>query len=213
MRRVIELIADEGSVFEVQPKYGQALITALAFLGGRAVAFVANNPAHGAGALDTAASIKGTDFLQMIGNFGHPVIFMIDNPGVLAGKRAEREGILKWGGKMFRAERRLANPKLSVLMRKGFGFGLVTMGGSTFEHQALSFALPSVNLAAMPATSGGKSAKLDAETQRQVEESQRAGPYSNAAKLGVDDVIDPRDLRNALLDGLTLTEGRDARIA
>jgi acetyl-CoA carboxylase carboxyltransferase component len=213
MRRVIDLIADEGSVFEVQPRYGQALITAFAYLGGRAVAFVANNPAHGAGALDTAAAMKGTDFLEMIGNFGHPVIFMIDNPGVLAGKRAEREGILKWGGKMFRAERRLKNPKMSVLMRKGFGFGLVTMGGSTFEHQAMSFALPSVNLAAMPATSGGKSAKLDAETQRQVEESQRAGPYANAAKLGVDDVVDPRDLRNALLDGLALTEGRDARIA
>jgi acetyl-CoA carboxylase carboxyltransferase component len=210
MQRVIELVADEGSVFEVQPGYGRSLVTALAYLGGRAVAFVANNPAVGAGALDSAAAIKGTDFCEMIGNFGHPVIFLIDNPGVLAGTRAEREGILKWGGRMFRAERRLANPKLTVLMRKGFGFGLVTMAGSPFEHQTLSFSLPSVNLAAMPAQSGGRSAKLDAETQRQVEESQRAGPYALAARLGVDDVIDPRDLRNALLDGLALVEARRA---
>jgi acetyl-CoA carboxylase carboxyltransferase component len=211
MQRVIELIADEGSVFEVQPGYGRSLITALAFLGGRAVAFVANNPSVGAGAVDAAAAIKATDFLEMIGNFGHPVIFLIDNPGVLAGKRAEREGILKWGGKMFRAERRLKNPKMSVLMRKGFGFGLVTMSGSPFDHQTLAFSLPSVNLAAMPAQSGGRSAKLDEATQRQVEESQRAGPYALAGRLGVDDVIDPRDLRNALQDGLLLLEARDAR--
>jgi acetyl-CoA carboxylase carboxyltransferase component len=30
------------------------------------------------------------------------------------------------------------------------------------------------------------------------------------AKLSYDDVIDPRDLRNALLAGLSLAEGRDA---
>jgi len=46
------------------------------------------------------------------------------------------------GRKDVRAERRLANPKLSVLMRKGFGFGLVTMSGSPFDHQTLSLSLP-----------------------------------------------------------------------
>jgi len=63
----------------------------------------------------------------------------------------------------------------------------------------------------MPAESGGRSAKLDAETQRKVEESQRAGPYAMANRMGVDDVIDPRDLRNALLDGLELIDARGGR--
>ena len=146
----------------------------------------------------------------MVGHFGQPVIFLADNPGVLAGTRAEREGILKWGGKMFRAERRLANPKLHVTMRKAFGFGMVTMAGTPFDNQTLSYTLPGVNLAAMPAESGGRSARLDAETQEQVERDQRAGPYRMANRLGCDDVVDPRELRNALLDGLRLSDARSS---
>ncbi len=211
MHEVIERVVDEHSLFEVQPRYGRGLVTALARLGGRPVAFVANNPKHGAGAVDSAAAIKAADFIETVGNFGLPVIFFIDNPGVMAGRRAEREGILKWGGKMFLAERRLKVPKLSVSFRKGFGFGLVNMGGTPFDNQTLSYTLPSMNLAAMPAGTGGRSAKLDPETQRQVEEAQRAGPYRMANRLGVDDVLDPRELRNGLLRGLMLTEGRDAR--
>lgn len=211
MHRVVELIADEGRVFEVQPAYGRAIITALAHVGGRAVAFVANNPARGAGALDAPAAIKAFEFLETIGHFGHPVVFLIDNPGVLAGSRAEREGVLKWGARMFMAERRLRGPKISILMRKGFGFGLVTMAGTPFDQQTLSFALPGVNLAAMPAGSGGRSARLDQETQRRVEEAQRSGPYALANRMGVDEVIDPREIRNAVLGGLLLAEGREAR--
>jgi acetyl-CoA carboxylase carboxyltransferase component len=209
MHEVLERVVDARTLFEVQPGYGRALITALAYMGGRAVAILANNPSVGAGALDSAAAIKAADFLDMVGRYGHPVIFLTDNPGVLAGTRAEREGILKWGGKMFHAERRLRNPKINVLLRKGFGFGLVNMAGTPFDNQTVTYSFPSMNLASMPAVSGGKSAKLDAETQAQVEAEQKSGPYRMANGMGVDDVIDPRDLRNALLNGLMLTEGRD----
>jgi acetyl-CoA carboxylase carboxyltransferase component len=51
---------------------------------------------------------------------------------------------------------------------------------------------------------GGKAAKLDPEEQARVEEAQRAGPYQMATGLGVDDVIDPRKLRNRLLEALRL---------
>lgn len=210
MRRVLEAIVDEGRVFQVQPRYGRALITAYAHLGGRAVAFVANDPSGGVGgAVDSAAAIKATDFIETSANFGHPLIFLVDNPGVLAGTKAEREGILKWGGKMFQAERRVKSAKINVLMRKGFGFGLVNMAATPFDHQTMSFALPSVNLAAMPAESGGRASGLDAEQQAQLEKAQREGPFQLANGLGVDEVIDPRELRNALLGALTLLEGSD----
>ena len=70
---------------------------------------------------------------------------------------------------------------------QGFGFGLVNMAATPFDRQTFSYALPSVNLAAMPARSGGESAGLDEATQRQVEEAQRAGPYALANRLGVDE--------------------------
>ena len=63
---------------------------------------------------------------------------------------------------------------------------------------------------AMPAASGGRSAKLDDDTQSQVEERQKSGPWGMAAGLTYDDVIDPRDLRNKLIAGLDLLAGRSA---
>jgi acetyl-CoA carboxylase carboxyltransferase component len=208
MQPVLEMLVDEGSLFEVQPGYGRALITALAYLGGRSVGILANDPAVRAGAVDAAAAIKATDFLETLGSFGLPVIFLADNPGVMAGRKSEREGILKWAGKMFKAQRRLRSPKLHVTLRKSFGFGSSTMAQNPFDRQTLTLAFPGVTMDAMPAQSGGRSAKLDADTQTRVEEQQRSGPWDMAAGLTYDDVIDPRELRNALIAGLDLLEGR-----
>jgi len=211
MHLVLESVVDAGSFFEVQPLYGQALICGWARLGGESVALVANNPAHLAGALDSSAAIKGEDFINVVAAFGQPAIFLADNPGVMAGTAAEETGILRWGGRMFKAQRQMKNPKIQVTMRKAFGFGAVTMGQNPFDKQTLTFSLPSVNMAAMPADSGGRSAKLDAEAQAQVEADQRAGPYRLANRLGTDEVIDPRELRNALLAAVELCVARRAK--
>ncbi len=211
IHRVLEILVDAGSLFEVQPRYGRSLVTALAYLGGRAVAILANDPAVRAGAVDAPAAIKATDFLETVGSFGLPVVFLADNPGVMAGSKSERDGILKWAGKMFKAQRRLRSPKLHVTLRKSFGFGASTMAQNPFDLQTLSLAFPGVTMDAMPAASGGRSAKLDEGTQARVEETQRGGPWGMAGGLTYDDVIDPRELRNALISGLDLLEGRRRR--
>ena len=204
IHEVIERLVDRGSFLEIQPGYGRGLVLGLAYLGGRAVAIIGNNPAHHAGAVDSEAAIKATDFLDLVGNFGHPVIFLADNPGVMAGTRAERSGILKWGGKMFRAERRLANPKIHVTLRKSFGFGAVTMAQNPFDKQTLSLSFPGVTMGAMPASSGGRAAKLDAADQAKAEAEQASGPYKMADRLVYDDIIDPVELRNRILEGVEL---------
>lgn len=199
---VIERVVDRDSFLEIQPDYGRAIVVGVAFLGGDAVGIVANNPARHAGAVDRDAAIKATDFLEVLGHFGHPVVFLADNPGVMAGSKAEREGILKWGGKMFRAERRLENPKIHVTLRKAFGFGAVTMAQNPFDRQTLCLSLPGVTMGAMPAAAGGKSAGLDEEAQRRAEDEQASGPYKMANHLVYDDIIDPCELRDRILDGL-----------
>ena len=204
MSRVIELLVDAGDWLEVQPRYGATVITALAFLGGRAVAIIANEPSVRAGALDSQAAIKAMDFIETADQFNLPLIFLADNPGVLAGKRAEREGILKWGGKMFRAQRRARVPKLHVTLRKSFGFGSTTMAQNPFDDQTLTLAFPAVTMGSMPAGSGGRSAKLDKDQQQLAERAQASGPWAMAEGMTYDDVIDPRELRNALISGLEL---------
>ncbi len=208
VRDVIRAIVDDNDYFEVQPLYGQAISTGWAVLGGTVVGIVANNPSRRAGALDAAAAIKATDLIETANTFGQPVIFLLDNPGVLAGTRAERDGVLKWGGRMYLAGRRLRTPKISVLMRKGFGFGLVTMAHMPHDRQTLVLALPSANIASMPAQSGGLTANLDDETRQKMERAQRGGPYGLADRLGVDDVVGPGELRNRLIDGLAMAANR-----
>jgi acetyl-CoA carboxylase carboxyltransferase component len=210
MRGVLEPLVDAGSLLEIQPGYGRSLITALAFLGGHAVGIVANDPSVRAGAVDSPAAIKAAEFLETAGAFGLPVVFLADNPGVMAGTKAERDGILKWAGRMFVAQRRLRGPKLHVTLRKSFGFGASTMAQNPFDRQTLSLAFPGVTMDAMPAASGGRSARLDEGTQARVEARQRSGPWRMAAGMTYDDVIDPRELRNALIAGLELCAGRVA---
>ena len=210
MRKVLPILMDAGSVLELQPEYGDSIITALARLGGRSVAVLANDPSRKAGTLDRAAAEKGARFLEVVGSFGLPVIFLADNPGVMAGTAAEQEGALRAAARLFAAQRRLQGPKLHVTVRKAFGFGSSAMGMNPFDHQTLTLAFPGATLGAMPARGGGAAAHADAEKQAALDAAELSGPYRIADQMGFDEIIDPRELRNALLDGLQLTEPRTA---
>jgi acetyl-CoA carboxylase carboxyltransferase component len=211
MRAVIDRLVDAGSGLEIQPRYGRSLVSALARIGGRSVAIVANDPGVRAGAVDTAAAEKAAHFLDVADSFHLPVVFLADNPGVLAGTKAEREGALRAAARMFAAQHRLSVPKLHVTLRKAFGFGSSVMAMNPYDDQTILYAFPGVTLGAMPAESGGRSAKLDDETQAEVTATQTGGPWPQAHGMGYDDVIDPRDLRDALLRALLLLEDRDDR--
>ena len=208
MRKVIRHVVDDGAFLEVQPKFGASIVCGHAFIGGQSCAIVANDPWVRSGSVDSAAAQKAMDFLETAGAFHLPVVFLTDNPGVMAGTKAERSGILKWAGKMFKAERKLKVPKIHVTLRKAFGFGSTTMAHNPFDHQTFHLSFPALTMSSMPAKPGGESAGLDASEQERIEREQKDSAWRMAGSLGTDDVIDPRELRNALFDGLALAEGR-----
>jgi acetyl-CoA carboxylase carboxyltransferase component len=211
MRSVLQLLADADSVLEVQPQFGAAVITALARLGGHSVAIVANDPGVMAGTIDADGADKAAHFMEVADAFHLPVIFLADNPGVMGGTKADRAGALRHAARMFVAQRRLRVPKLHVTVRKAFGFGSSIMAMNPFDGQTLCLAFPAVTLGALPVASGAESAKLDAATRARIAAEQAGGAFQVAANMGYDDVIDPRELRNALLKGLALSAGRLAR--
>jgi methylmalonyl-CoA decarboxylase subunit alpha len=209
IRPVLSEVVDGGEFLDVQPGFGRSIVTVLARLGGRSVAIVANDPSVMAGTIDSDAADKASHFLDVAGAFGLPCLFLADNPGVLAGTTAEKQGILRHAARLFAVQHRLNVPKLHVTLRKAFGFGSSVMAMNPFDGQTTTLAFPSITLGALPADSDasaiddrGERARLAAE---QAQASVRAG-----ARLSYDDVIDPRELRNALLAGLSLAEGRDA---
>jgi methylmalonyl-CoA decarboxylase subunit alpha len=208
IRPVLEAVVDGGELLEVQPGFGRSIVTALAHLGGRSVALVANDPGTRAGTVDRDAADKAAHFLDVAGGFGLPCVFLADNPGVLAGTLAERQGILRHAARLFAVQHRLRVPKLHVTLRKAFGFGSSIMAMNPFDGQTITLAFPSVTLGALPASSAGSGIDDPEERARLAAEQARAS-ITAAARLSYDDVIDPRELRNALLAGLALAEGRD----
>jgi acetyl-CoA carboxylase carboxyltransferase component len=204
---VLEALVDNGALLQVQPRFGSSIVTALAHLGGRSVAIVANDPGVMAGTVDSAAADKVAHFLDVAGAFGLPCIFLADNPGVLAGTRAEQQGILRHAARMFAVQHRLQVPKFHVTLRKAFGFGSSIMAMNPFDGQTITLAFPSITLGALPASSEG-SAIADSEERTRVAAEQANASITAGSRLAYDDVIDPRDLRNALLAGLSLAEGR-----
>jgi acetyl-CoA carboxylase carboxyltransferase component len=207
---VIEALGDDGTVLEIQPAFGRAVVTALARLGGETVAVVANQPVVKAGAIDADAADKAARFLEVADAFHLPAVFLADNPGVLAGTAAERSGILRHAARMFAAQARLRSPKLHVTLRKAYGFGSSLMAMNPFDRQTTTLAFPGARLGAMPAESGADAARLQADTRELLAHAELGGAYSAADTMSYDDVIDPRELRNALLAALRLTTARDA---
>ena len=95
VRRVISLLADAGSVLELRPKFGLAMITALVRIEGRSMGVIANNPAHLGGAIDADASDKAARFLQLCEAFDLPVLSLSDTPGNMVGPEAEKTGLIR----------------------------------------------------------------------------------------------------------------------
>ena len=84
MRLAVSRVADGGSFFQIQPDFGSSIVCALARIGGCAVGVVANQPAVISGSIDIDAADKGAHFIEVCDSFHLPLVFLTDNPGVLA---------------------------------------------------------------------------------------------------------------------------------
>ncbi|MEP5566512.1 MAG: carboxyl transferase domain-containing protein [Halioglobus sp.] len=201
MRLLLATLADEESVFELQPGFGGSIICAVARIGGIAMMIVANQPLVMAGAITRPAAEKATHFIDVANQFDLPLLMLLDNPGVMPGPQSEAEGVLKAAGQMFAAQRRYKGQKIVVTLRKAFGFGSSVMGMNPWDRQAINIALPSVSLGGVPAIGGAEAAKVTEEEASQLQELQ-SGAWVPADAMAFDKVVDPRLLRNEIIDVL-----------
>ena len=198
IHKVLHEVVDAQSLFELQPDYGRSMVTALARVGGVPCMLVANQPTVMAGAITAEAAEKASHFMSVAHTFGLPLITLIDNPGVMPGPESERAGVLKAAGQMFAAQRRYRGQKIVVTLRKAFGFGSSVMGMNPWDQQAVSIALPGVNLGGVPAIGGAEAAKASAEDASQLQQVQ-SGAWIPADAMAFDKVVDPRELRNEII--------------
>ncbi|MEU6562422.1 acyl-CoA carboxylase subunit beta [Nocardia nova] len=211
MRTVLDVIFDDTDWFEIQPRYGEAIVCALAHLGGHTVAVVANQPQVLAGSIDVAAADKAAHFISVADSFHLPIIFLADNPGMLPGGESERDGVLRSGARMFVAQTAATTMKLHVTLRKAYGFGSMVMSLIGFDNQVGTFAYPGATMGAMSAAALSNASHAEADLEAELQEMELQASYHSAEHMGFDELISPAETRNALL--VSLERGLYARQA
>ena len=149
VRRALEVLADEGSVLELRPSFSPGMVTALARVEGRAMGVIANNPVHGAGAIDAGCADKAARFMQLCEAFGLPLLSLCDTPGFMVGPEAEETALVRHVSRMFVVGSSLTVPFACVVLRKGYGLGAQAMAGGSFHRPLFTVAWPTGELGGM----------------------------------------------------------------
>ena len=215
VRRVIHSVVDDGRFFEVHQLWAENMVVGFARMNGYVVGIVANQPMVLAGCVDIKASIKATHFIRICDAYNIPVITLQDVPGFLPGKDQEYGGIIRNGARMIYAYSEATVPKLMVILRKSYGGAYCVMSSKGLRGDLL-YAWPNAEIAVMGAEGAVNilfrkdvQAAEDPEAHRAqlVEdyEKQFNNPYVAASRGLIDDVIQPRETRTALIRALELT--------
>ncbi|WJN60205.1 carboxyl transferase domain-containing protein [Pseudomonas sp. SO81] len=224
IRRVIELLADSGSVLELRRQFAPGLITAFIRIEGKPFGLLANNPAHLGGAIDAVAGDKAARFMQLCDAFDIPMVSLCDTPGFMVGPEAEKQATVRHVSRMFVAAASLSVPFFTLVLRKGYGLGAQAMAAGSFHSPLFTAAWPSGEFGAM-GLEGAVRLGFAKELAAQPDEASRQAlfdklvgkAYANgkalnmASYLEIDAVIDPAESRAWLLRGLNAAPKAPAR--
>jgi 3-methylcrotonyl-CoA carboxylase beta subunit len=225
VREVLKRIVDAGTLDEYKENYGKTIICAYARIDGWAVGIVANQRlvvknAKGemqvGGVIYSDSADKAAKFIMNCNQKKIPLVFLQDVTGFMVGSRSEHGGIIKDGAKMVNAVANSVVPKITVITGNSYGAGNYAMCGKAYDPRFI-FAWPTAQIAVM----GGKQASetllsikvgslekdgqkiSNDEKQKYLKEiadryTAQTSPLYAAARLWVDEIIDPRETRKII---------------
>ncbi|HXQ10173.1 MAG TPA: carboxyl transferase domain-containing protein [Caulobacteraceae bacterium] len=215
VRTLIDILADEGSVLEIRPKFGQTMVAALIRIEGRPLGLIANNPRFLGGAIDSDGSDKAARFLQLCEAFDLPVLSLSDTPGMMVGPEIEKTALVRHCSRLFIIGANLSVPLLSVILRKSYGLGAIAMTGGSYQASMFAVSWPTGEYGGMGLEGSVKlgyrnelaaiadPAERRARFDEMVARAYEAGKALNRATgFGIDDVIDPADTRAWIMGAL-----------
>ncbi|MBI5670066.1 MAG: acyl-CoA carboxylase subunit beta [Chloroflexi bacterium] len=218
VKEIINRIVDDGVFFEIHPYYAANIVVGFARLGGHSVGIVANQPMVLAGVLDIDASEKAARFIRFCDAFNVPIVTFVDVPGYMPGTVQEYGGIIRSGAKLVYAYSEATVPKLTVTTRKSYGGAYCVMSSKHLRGD-LNLAWPTAEIAVM-----GPEGAVSVVFRREIDEAEDpaaqkaeltneyrtkfASPYVAAERGFIDDVIEPRDTRARLINGLEVFQNK-----
>ncbi|AXG98356.1 acyl-CoA carboxylase subunit beta [Deinococcus wulumuqiensis] len=163
---------------------------------------------------------KAARFILDANQAGVPLVFLSDVTGFMVGRDSEQEGIIRRGAKLVNAVSNSVVPKITIITGGSFGAGNYAMNGKAYGPRFI-FAWPSAKYAVMSGNAAAKTlldiqlAALkrsgfepdDEELQRLYDEVKakydtELDPRYAAARLWVDEIIEPNDTRERLIRAL-----------
>ena len=226
---IIKCLVDGGSWDEFKAEYGKTIMCGYARLDGWAVGIVANQRLvvkNGKGEMQMGGVIyndsadKAARFIMNCNQKKIPLVFLQDVTGFMVGTRSEHSGIIKDGAKMVNAVANSVVPKFTIITGNSYGAGNYAMCGKAYDPR-LIFAWPSAKIAVMGGDQAaktllqlqvssmkakGKEVSADEEQYLLNEITSRydkqTSPYYAAARLWVDEIIDPAQTRMLISEGI-----------
>jgi len=214
VRKVIEMVVDEDSFFEVHKNYARNIVVGFARIAGMSVGIVANQPSVLAGSLDIDSSDKAARFIRFLDCFNIPIVTFVDTPGYLPGVQQEHGGIIRHGAKLLFAYSEATVPKITVILRKAYGGAYIAMGSKHLGADMVA-AWPTAEIAVMgPDGAANIIFRREIESAPNPEEKRKelvqlyrdmfANPYVAASRGYIDAVIEPVKTREWIARALEI---------
>ncbi|NNF64948.1 MAG: acyl-CoA carboxylase subunit beta [Acidimicrobiia bacterium] len=215
---LIEHVVDDEEFYQIHDHFARNIVVGFARLDGYSVGIVANQPAHLAGTLDIDASVKAARFVRFCDAYNIPLVTFVDVPGFLPGVEQEHDGIIRHGAKLLYAYAEATVPRISVITRKAYGGAYVVMNSRGLRADVV-YAWPSAQIAVMGAAGAvnvihrreiADSADPDARRTELISEYEERfnNPYLAAEHGLVDEIIEPRETRPALIAALEMLRNK-----
>lgn len=233
-RTLLSALVDGGEFTEFKRDYGKTLLCATARIDGWSVGIVANQRTlvksakqgtQFGGVIYSDSADKAARFIMNCNQKGLPLVFLQDVTGFMVGSKSEQGGIIKDGAKLVNAMANSVVPKFTIVVGNSYGAGNYALCGKAYDPK-LIVAWPSAELAVMGgAQAAGVLLQIEVATRRKKGEditpereaelreeiesryAEQTSPYYAAARLWVDAIIDPRDTRLWISEGIAAADG------
>jgi acetyl-CoA carboxylase carboxyltransferase component len=229
MLEIIERIVDDSAFDQYKEDYGKTIVCGYARIDGWAIGIVANQrkivknkkgEMQMGGVIYNDSADKAARFILNCNQKKIPLLFLQDVTGFMVGSRSEHAGIIKDGAKLVNAVANSVVPKITIIVGNSYGAGNYAMCGKAYDPRFI-YAWPTAKIAVMGGEQAAKTllqiqvASLKAKGQTISPEDEanllneiksryekQTTPYYAAARLWVDEIIDPVDTRKVISEGL-----------
>ncbi len=230
IERIVDGDENNHSSFdEFKKDYGKSIVCGYARLDGWSVGIVANQrlitkTAKGemqmGGVIYNDSADKAARFIMNCKQKKIPLIFLQDVTGFMVGSRSEHSGIIKDGAKLVNTVANSVVPKITIIIGNSYGAGNYAMCGKAYDPRFI-YAWPSAKIAVMGGDAAAKtllqiqvaSEKAKGKLVSEEDENKllnkikdryekQTTPYYAAARLWVDDIIDPIDTRKVISEAI-----------